>query len=159
MEFGYATAVASSLMIFQKKFGKGVIASGRPYSHQLIKRGSNPLTDVMLSSDSFKIVHDGAEFTRCSKALYISSWTNGLRNLRVCWEGEEKDKNCGKCEKCVRTILNFRVNGINLPDCFDSDVQDKQIISKIYQLGNLCIIKKFLNWQKNLRLRVHGWKL
>jgi hypothetical protein len=148
----YATAVASSLMIFQKEFGKGVIASGRPYSHQLIKRGSNPLTDVMLSSNRFQIMHDGAEFTRCSKAHYISSWTNGLRNLRVCWEGEKKDRNCGKCEKCVRTILNFRVNGIDLPDCFDSDVSDEQIISLHLSLGQLVYYKEILKLAKEYKI-------
>jgi hypothetical protein len=27
--------------------------------------------------------------------------------LRVCWEGADKSRNCGECEKCRRTYLNF----------------------------------------------------
>ena len=52
-----------------------------------------------------------------------------MENVHVCWEGAQKDKNCCECEKCIRTILNFRVIGVGLPGCFEKDIEDKQIVS------------------------------
>jgi hypothetical protein len=45
----------------------------------------------------------------------------------VCWQGAELDKNCCKCEKCIRNILSFRVVGAGLPSCFAEDVEESQI--------------------------------
>ncbi len=49
--------------------------------------------------------------------------------MRVCWQGEQKDRNCGRCEKCIRTVLNFRAVGLGLPECFEQDVNNRQILS------------------------------
>jgi hypothetical protein len=48
----------------------------------------------------------------------ISEWTLGVNNLRVCWQGELEDRNCGVCEKCIRTKLNFLATGSSIPSCF-----------------------------------------
>jgi hypothetical protein len=57
----------------------------------------------------------------------ITHWPEALQSLRVCWQGTQKDRNCGRCEKCVRTILNFRILGVGLPECFEEDITDEQI--------------------------------
>jgi hypothetical protein len=62
------------------------------------------------------------------KVQEIANWQAAMTNLRVCWEGNQYDKNCGRCEKCIRTILNFRVLGLGLPACFEQDVTDEQIL-------------------------------
>lgn len=58
-------------------------------------------------------------------------------NLRVCSEGSDHRRNCGR-EKYVRTISNFRALGSALPDCFDDDVRDRQIRS--VQLGSRSVV-------------------
>ena len=125
----HGAAIASCLMLLQGGYRFGLIASTEPYSHLVLPWGSNPVTDGLLSSEGFRIVHDGAGFTRGEKIRVIADWPEALRYLRVCWEGAEKDRNCGRCEKCIRTILNFRVAGLGLPDCFERDVTDEQILS------------------------------
>jgi len=125
----HGAAVASCLMLFQKGYECGLIASSSPYQQMHLPWGSNPLTDVMLSSESFKIIHDGASFTRIEKIRAIAGWPELRKNLRVCWEGAEQDRNCGRCEKCIRTILNFRAIGSGLPECFERDVSDRQILN------------------------------
>jgi len=125
----HGAGLASCLMLFQDNYARGVIASTEPYNSLVIPWGSNPITDPLLSGNSFQIIHDGAAFTRSEKIRTIAQWPEALRNLRVCWQGEQKDRNCGRCEKCVRTILNFRVMGIDLPECFEHDVTDQQILS------------------------------
>jgi bacterioferritin-associated ferredoxin len=85
------------------------------------------ITDPLLSSLSFAIVHDGAEQHRVGKARALAAWPEALRNLRVCWAGRSADTNCGRCEKCVRTILEFRAAGVPCPPCFPGDVTEDQI--------------------------------
>jgi len=126
----FGSAVASSLMLFRKAFDTGIIAQGVPYHcyHHMVE-GSNPLTDALLTSDTFRIIPDGAAFQRIDKIEALSRWPAGVASLRVCWQGPEKDRNCCRCEKCIRNILSFRALGLGLPPCFERDVTDEQIRS------------------------------
>jgi hypothetical protein len=47
--------------------------------------------------------------------------------LRVCWQGPQTGANCGRCEKCVRTKLNFAANR-QPPLCFDDQLTHAQIL-------------------------------
>ncbi len=125
----FGAGVASSLMLFQGRYDTGLIAQGDPYQSLVnhIANGSNALTDPLLSSSSFRIVPDGAGQRRIEKIEALSRWPEGLQFLRVCWQGAEKDKNCGRCEKCIRNILTFRALGLGLPPCFPRDVSVEQI--------------------------------
>lgn len=125
----HGAAPASCLALLQGGFSVGIIPSTEPYNALVLPWGSNPVTDWMLSSRSFAIVHDGASFARTEKVREIAGWSEALQYLRVCMVGKpgEHDANCGVCEKCIRTILNFRVLGIDLPGCFEKDVTDEQI--------------------------------
>lgn len=124
----HGAAVASCLMLLQGRYSSGLIGSTEPYNALILPWGSNPITDPLLSSDSFEIVHDGAAYTRSEKIAVISDWQEALTYLRVCWQGEIKDRNCGTCEKCIRTILNFRLLGRDLPECFEKDVTNSDIL-------------------------------
>lgn len=124
----FGTAVAASLINFKNVAGTGVIASSEPYDAIVIPCGSNPVTDALLGSDSFKILHDGASHSRTEKVQALASWSVGIENLRVCWQSAETDGNCGTCEKCLRTKLNFLAAGVPVPGCLgDPDVQPAQI--------------------------------
>lgn len=127
-EDAFGTGIASCLMMFQAGYTAGLIGSSDPYNALNLPYGSNPITDPLLSSESFQIICDGASFSRLQKIQEIANWYEAYTNLRVCWEGSQPDKNCGRCEKCIRTILNFRVLGLGLPPCFEQDVTDEQIL-------------------------------
>ncbi|MEH2069540.1 MAG: hypothetical protein V7K47_15485 [Nostoc sp.] len=125
----HGAAVASCLMLLQGGYSIGLIPSSDPY-HAIDLSwgwGSNPLTDPLLSSRTFSIIHDGGAFSRPAKLIQIADWPEALQTLRVCWQGEQKDRNCGYCEKCVQAILTFRVLGLDLPPCFENDVTDQEI--------------------------------
>jgi hypothetical protein len=125
----HGAGVASCLSLLAGRYDVGYIASSSPYTRMTLPWGSNPITDRLMSSKTFSIVHDGAAFIRREKLREISKWPAALENLRVCWEGREHDRNCCSCEKCIRTILGFRVMGIELPRSFPTDVTDEQILS------------------------------
>lgn len=83
----------------------------------------------MLSSDDFQIIYDGASFSRVEKVEKIGNWDAARNNIRVCWQGKNHSTNCCECEKCIQTILDFRVNNHGLPECFEKDVSDQQILN------------------------------
>lgn len=126
-EDAHGAGIASCLMLLQRGYKTGLIASGPSYKSLVLPQGSNPITDSFLSSNAFQIIHDGAGFSRLEKIKEIAQWPEALQNLRVCWEGSQLDRNCGQCEKCIRTILSFRAWGMSLPPCFEQDVTDRQI--------------------------------
>ncbi len=124
----FGAAVASCLMALSGSYQEGLIGQGIAYEHLVhFGEGSNPLTDPLLSSDSFKVIPDGAGFVRADKIWMMRDWGSFLENVRVCWAGPIKDRNCCECEKCIRNILTFRVLGLGLPQAFEKDVPDKNI--------------------------------
>ena len=76
--------------------------------------GTHPDLDPLWSSSRVRFVHDGDERTRPQKVAVLADHPFALDYLRVCWEqlGEGTTTyNCGRCEKCVRTMVNLRVVG------------------------------------------------
>lgn len=117
-EHSHPNALISGLYNLKSIAGTCIIGSSGSYDHLVLPWGSNPITDHLLSSENFSIIHDGATHNRIEKVQEISQWKIGTNNLRVCWEGSLKDRNCGKCEKCLRTKLNFLLTENYIPECF-----------------------------------------
>lgn len=113
MEFG--NGVATCLMNWLGAVDTALIGSDMDFRRLVFPWGGSPMTYGMLSSDGFKVIYDGGEYARTEKVEGISDWDIGLRNLRVCWAGPLTGKNCGVCEKCIRTKLNFLAVGAKLP--------------------------------------------
>lgn len=67
------------------------------------KWGTHPLLDEAFKSNQVRIVHDGWEFHRLEKLCRLSDDPKVLRHMRVCANGSFAG-NCGKCEKCFRTM-------------------------------------------------------
>ena len=120
-EHSHAAALVAAFSNLKSVAGTNVIGSSGDYRSFTIPWGSSPITDHLLSSEDFIVMHDGASHTRTEKVKEISDWKVGVGNLRVCWAGETKDENCGECEKCVRTKLNFLALGLPLPGCFKKE--------------------------------------
>lgn len=93
-------------------FETTLIASGE-YWGQFAAFGSTPLTDPLLGTPGRRIVHHGADMLRWQKLESIAREPGVLDFLRVCWQ--DKGWNCGKCEKCQRTMLLLHLLGIEAP--------------------------------------------
>ena len=151
-EDAHAAQIASCMMLLQGGYDSGLIASSYPYYDILFTWGSNPLTDRMLSSSAFSIIHDGTAFNRLEKTQAIAAWPEAMQDLRVCVHGAERDENCCRCEKCVRTILGFRVLGLGLPACFKRDVGFLQVLS-VKKTGSLVSYRALLAEARARHLR------
>lgn len=103
----HGPAVAALLLLFQKSFDLGVLASTYPCHNIYLPWGSNSLTDPLWSSGEMTIQHDGAGLYRLDKLQKMLSWPQGLRHMRTCWQWPRPAGNCGVCYKCIhiRTIL------------------------------------------------------
>ena len=154
----FGIALASCLNNFKKLCSIGIIAGSWSYNYNYYPHGTNPITDSLLSSSSIKILHDGGQFTRNQKVMGISLWKAGVNNLRVCFSGKEKDINCGKCEKCIRTKLHFEANGFGIPESLPNLKNGKAIRKLILRrrIDDILFIQT-LALAKNNNIRI-GYK-
>jgi len=121
--YSHTSTLVSSLQFLKSKFDLTLIASTQPYNELVIPWGSFPLTDHLLSSNCFKVMHDGAGYSRPEKAQCIAEWTDGIANLRVCGYTEYiRSLNCKRCEKCLKTMADFAVNGLPIPKSLNGNL-------------------------------------
>lgn len=132
-EMEYISLFISALTLYSKKYSNGIISSGQSIDFNLMYLfSSNPISDEYLGSNNFKVINYGKVYSRTEKANVVKEWEKALKHIRVCWQGKDKSKNCRVCEKCQRTILNFKV-------CGEDDVP---AINNIIQLDNLILKNK-----------------
>ena len=124
----HGAGLASALALLQGQYRSGLIAASYPYAALVLPYGSNPLTDVMLSSDSFRIIHDGAAFNRLEKLRALVRWPEAMKHMRVCWQHAQQGGNCCRCQKCVTNMLYLRMLGQRHPECFPHDIRDTGIM-------------------------------
>lgn len=76
--------------------------------------GSHPEVDPLFTSGAISVIHDLDTTTRLEKTRKISDWPVIKGRMRVCLfqpDYENNRLNCGRCEKCVRTMLSLLALG------------------------------------------------
>jgi hypothetical protein len=74
--------------------------------------GSHPLLDPEYSSFDLTIKHRDLALSRLDKLRLVADWDVAFNNFRVCLANVEDRLNCGKCEKCVRTMTELLAIGV-----------------------------------------------
>ncbi|MFC1719120.1 hypothetical protein ACFL6S_36040, partial [Candidatus Poribacteria bacterium] len=98
-------AILSSIAcFFSKRFQKAYIASADDIAHQT-PWGAHPSLDPYYSSAHFQIEHHGVDMSRFQKTALVADWPIALQNIRVCQRDESGTRNCGSCEKCIKTTV------------------------------------------------------
>ena len=108
-----AAVLASTVHALSARVDNAFIASSFDYP-ALHPHGSHPLLDPNYSSYALRIHHDAVEISRLEKTRILAEWRGGLRYLRVCNKSEHYRKgilNCGRCEKCLRTLTALLILG------------------------------------------------
>ncbi len=95
-----------------------VLLSGAFSYGQLEPEGSHPLLDPLWSTGRTDVVHYGANATRWDKVSYLADVPFTLRNLKVCFDANT-DGNCGRCTKCLTTMLMLTAAGVGDVAPFD----------------------------------------
>ena len=110
-DYAHGGCLAAVGLLLRNAFRQIYIPSTHSVEEQ-IPWGSNLALDEHWSTESITFVHDGTEATRLDKvSSQIASSPLALEHLRVCYENECGAYNCGKCDKCLRTMINLYIAG------------------------------------------------
>jgi hypothetical protein len=99
------------------------------YSREALRHFNHGLhwkTTPLRSSKDVKIIHYGEQYTRAEKIRLIASNPTIRKHLRVCQQNLRPDfslagqhLNCGKCPKCVLTLITLKqTTRLNDFECF-----------------------------------------
>jgi len=100
--------------------------------------GSHPLLDPNYSSTDLRIAHDGLRYSRLEKAELVAGWDTALKNIRVCNENPPDALNCGRCEKCVRTMLEFlAAGGLSRASAFPVNDVSRELLEEVLTVEEL----------------------
>ena len=73
--------------------------------------GSHPILDPEYGSQSLAIRHRDLALSRLEKHRIVAEWPAAFHNFRVCLANVPDRLNCGRCEKCVRTMTELAAIG------------------------------------------------
>ncbi|HME18456.1 MAG TPA: hypothetical protein VKF15_01820 [Nitrososphaerales archaeon] len=108
--------------------------------------GSNPEVDEKLAWGETAVIHDSHHISRQEKIESLiapfSQRTHMSIPLRVCGSTKSKDRverrtlNCGRCEKCVRTVVGLLAGGVDPKTCcFDMKDFSAQALRRNLEVG------------------------
>jgi hypothetical protein len=101
----HGSALASVALALDGLFSQVLIAATTTYD-LLYPWGSHPVLDPRWSTESMTVIHDGCEMGRIDKVALIATSPLALDTLKVC-----PYYNCGRCLKCLPTIIDLMTCG------------------------------------------------
>lgn len=131
----HGMAMAAIAESFARRFTTVMLAASGTAARAVVDRwGSHPLIDACYGSAAVDFRHEGICYSRVDKLHVLAQWPVALDNLRVCTKnfmpGDELgyadlplgEYNCGRCEKCIRTMLDLLLIGkLAASDAFPYD--------------------------------------
>ena len=126
-EMSHGAAIASVGHLLSSHLRKIYIASTSTYTN-LHPLGSHPFLDPLWSTESLEFIHDSCEVNRTEKTAFLAQHDIVLRTLRVCWQNPHETYNCGKCRKCLITMIDLYAAGM-LEQCttFDTPLDIRNV--------------------------------
>ncbi|MCP3876367.1 MAG: hypothetical protein GY699_24905 [Desulfobacteraceae bacterium] len=116
--------------------------------------GSHPLLDPEYSSYNMRIRHRDYELSRLEKIKIVSKWDVAFNNFRVCLANVPDRLNCGKCEKCVRTMTEL--TALDLLHKTHAFVEDEIMSEDIEQFDITIRVRPPFYWPMIPLLRKQG---
>ncbi|MBW3021068.1 hypothetical protein KY334_07265 [Candidatus Woesearchaeota archaeon] len=137
--------------LLDKLISRFHIPSCLSYS-QILPRGSNAITNQLLSTEELSITIHGSDKSRAEKILEIIKWPETYNHLRVCWD-DFGVSNCCECEKCIRTMIVLKTAGVlNKCKTFPKPLTRKKIRDwKLYETYNFWFAEENLKYARKKR--------
>ena len=141
-----ANAAAALALFVAPLFQRVLIANDTDHATQPAI-GPGRMVNQLWSNEQLEIVEDGGRFNRPERVRMIASHPLVQRSLRVCWENPDGAYNCGRCRKCVLTMVVLEACGIRsrmetFPPQLDLDLLADM---KIDQRVSLAIVEDVLD--------------
>lgn len=105
----HGAALAAVALTLGEDVSELIVPASHKYDN-IFPWGSSPLLDPWWSNGRVAITHDGCEAGRLSKTRRLAANQLALQTLRVCY-ADTSSYNCGRCEKCLRTMMSLRACG------------------------------------------------
>lgn len=114
-EWQFASLLAAIAHAANSRIHRCIIAPDNVLEFIEHPHGSHPWLNGYFGADFLEILTgDMEQFTRLERIRLLAKWPGALDALRVCWETgaiAEGYLNCGRCAKCIRTMLEFMACG------------------------------------------------
>ncbi len=120
--------LASVALSLSGGMGSVLIPSHSPYD-DLDPSGTHILLDHLWSTENIEIIHDGCELNRSEKIEKIVKLEPMVLDyLRTCTSNKGQEWNCGKCIKCIRTMVSLKaIDFLRKSKTYPHDIPKKSI--------------------------------
>lgn len=140
--YGIALTGLSAPLTCVTDIGTLYFASGGSEVKDKYPSGSKPAYDNKISWAGVKVVHDNSEVSRQQKIRYfLKDYIKDRLHifLKVCNDTKLPASNCGRCDKCFRTITELVIEGVDPNKCGFKNVDSKtlDLIKKSFTKKNL----------------------
>jgi len=124
-----------------------IAASFTPEFHSTC--ASDPTIDNYVKLSKTSVHHDGYDMSRNEKILNVCDYcenNNRKVEFRVCL-GSKGDKNCCRCEKCYRTIVEIIIEGKD-PNNYGFAINEETFKCMEYDMKNRILLGHTKNWER-----------
>jgi hypothetical protein len=141
----FAAFLTAAALAFGRLFSRFFIPAGAKVTAMgMYPDGSHLMLDHLLATETIETIHDAAHVSRLEKVLLLANWPETYDRLRVCIQrtGVRREgsavANCGRCEKCIRTMVTLEVAGA-LPryECFPQPLS-RRVTRKVDLRSSAC---------------------
>ncbi len=98
--------LAAIALFFEEAFDRVLISTSAEWVNQP-RHGAARLVDELWSSERLEIVEAGNCDGRFERTRVLAADPDARRSLRVCWHNPDGIYNCGRCNKCVLTMMTL----------------------------------------------------
>jgi hypothetical protein len=143
-EAAHSAAFLAPLVASPSYVSDALIASVGEGGPVQTPHGSHPLLDVQYGTGAVRVHHMQPQVGRTDKLGMIADWEPAYDTLQVCHGGKDRSSdltNCGRCEKCVRTMLGLLVwNALPRFSTFPHDNVTPKMIDNIRVRSAYCYL-------------------
>jgi len=107
----FSSAMIAVSLFMAPLFERILIASGTDHETQ-IPIGSSRMVEQLWSTEHLEMVSDGGRFSREERLERICRHPVVQGCLRVCWHNTDGAYNCGRCRKCLLTMISLEALGV-----------------------------------------------
>lgn len=107
----FGCALDAVALFLASRFDRVLIAGDTDHEVQ-VALGANRMVDRLWSTEQLEIVDDGGRWSRVQRLRRIADHPVVQRTLRVCWENPGGAYNCGRCRKCLMTMITLEALGV-----------------------------------------------
>jgi hypothetical protein len=116
------------LALLAPTYAFGLLASSFANGQVWDYLGVAPEWQWTYGTGGFDLPSDLGVFNRAERVPLLAGYgPQACDDLIVCGTAENLPDNCGRCAKCVRTMLTFEACGLPLPKCFPGTIDPRLI--------------------------------